>query len=79
MLKAVGFSAAESARVLGALNDQAVKDKLRANTEEAVAKGAFGAPYIVARRSNGEERAFFGQDRIQPMLFFLGLVPRARY
>ena len=79
VLTACGFSEAESAKVLGSLNDQAIKDKLRANTEEALAKGSFGAPTMIARRRTGEERLFFGQDRIQPMLFYLGLVPRARY
>lgn len=39
--------------------DQAVKDALKAATEEAVAKGAFGAPTFYV----GEEM-FFGQDRL---------------
>jgi len=42
-----------------AVSDQAVKDKLRTITEEAVAKGAFGAPTMYV----GEEM-FFGQDRL---------------
>ncbi len=39
--------------------DQAIKDKLRANTDEAVARGAFGAPTMFV----GDEM-FFGQDRL---------------
>ncbi len=38
---------------------QAVKDRLRANTEEAAARGVFGAPSFFV----GEE-LFFGQDRL---------------
>lgn len=79
VLSAVGFSEAECAKLMSAINTQAVKDQLKTNTDEAVAKGAFGAPFAVARRASGEEHTFFGQDRMQPMLFFLGLLPRARY
>jgi len=39
--------------------DQAVKDRLRANTDEAIARGAFGAPSFFV----GEE-LFFGNDRL---------------
>jgi 2-hydroxychromene-2-carboxylate isomerase len=39
--------------------DQAVKDKLLANTESAVARGAFGAPTFFV----GDE-IFFGKDRL---------------
>lgn len=39
--------------------DQAVKDRLKATTEEAVARGVFGAPTFFV----GEEM-FFGQDRL---------------
>ena len=42
-----------------AVSDQAIKDILRATTEEAVARGAFGAPTMFV----GEEM-FFGQDRL---------------
>jgi 2-hydroxychromene-2-carboxylate isomerase len=40
------------------LNDQAVKDKTRAEVDAAVAKGVFGSPYIVI---DGEP--FWGMDR----------------
>lgn len=39
--------------------DQSVKDELRTNTEEAVRRGAFGAPSFFV----GDEM-FFGQDRL---------------
>ncbi len=49
------------AQVLAAIDDKA-KDELRANTDEAKARGAFGAPSIFY---NGE--LFYGQDRL-PLL-----------
>ena len=40
------------------VNDQAVKDKTRAEVEAAIAKGVFGSPYVVI---DGEP--FWGVDR----------------
>jgi 2-hydroxychromene-2-carboxylate isomerase len=51
-----GFDAAE---VMGWVNDAEVKAALRATTEEAVARGVFGAPTMFV----GTEM-FFGQDRL---------------
>lgn len=44
---------------LAAIETQAIKDKLRANTDEAIARGAFGAPAIFV----GDE-LFWGNDRL---------------
>ena len=55
-LAVAGFEAAE---VLGWANDAEVKAGLRATTEEAVARGMFGAPTMFV----GSEM-FFGQDRL---------------
>ncbi len=49
----------DAARVLSAIDTQAIKDDLRARTDEAIAKGVFGAPAWVV----GDE-LFWGQDRI---------------
>ncbi|MDD5333356.1 MAG: 2-hydroxychromene-2-carboxylate isomerase [Rhodoferax sp.] len=56
VLQAAGFDA----RALLALaSEQAVKDQLKAATEEAVSRGVFGAPtFFVA------EQMFWGQDRL---------------
>ncbi len=43
----------------GALADQAVKDRLRTEVEKAIARGAFGSPYIII---DGEP--FWGSDRL---------------
>lgn len=42
------------------ISEQSVKDELKANTEEAIARGAFGAPTFFV----GEEM-FFGNDRFE--------------
>ena len=44
------------------LNDQALKDKTRAEVDAAVAKGVFGSPYIVV---DGEP--FWGMDRFEQL------------
>lgn len=44
---------------LARISDQAIKDKLKANTEDAVARGVFGAPTFFV---GGEMH--FGQDRM---------------
>jgi 2-hydroxychromene-2-carboxylate isomerase len=56
VLKAAGFDAAA---FLALVNDPEVKEQLKKNTEEAVARGVFGAPTFFV----GEEM-FWGQDRL---------------
>jgi 2-hydroxychromene-2-carboxylate isomerase len=50
-------------RAMAAITSQPVKDQLRANTDEAIAKGAFGAPAIVVTVGDKEE-LFWGNDRL---------------
>ena len=56
MLAAAGF---EPAEVAGWIGDAEVKTALRATTEEAVARGVFGAPTMFVG-----DALFFGQDRL---------------
>jgi 2-hydroxychromene-2-carboxylate isomerase len=49
----------EPRQMMAAIEDQSVKDELRKNTEEAVARGVFGAPTFFVG-----EQMFFGQDRL---------------
>jgi len=49
----------DRASVLAAVNDQAIKDKLRQECETALKKGVFGSPYIIV---DGEP--FWGSDRL---------------
>ena len=56
VLREAGF---DPAAMLAAIGTAEVKDRLRANTEEAVSRGVFGAPTCFV----GKEM-FFGQDRL---------------
>lgn len=56
VLARAGFDPKE---MLAAIEEQSVKDALRANTEEAVSRGVFGAPTFFVG-----EKMFFGQDRL---------------
>ncbi|MBM3571509.1 MAG: 2-hydroxychromene-2-carboxylate isomerase [Alphaproteobacteria bacterium] len=49
----------DRAAMLAALNDPAIKDKLRQECDAAIAKGVFGSPYIIV---DGEP--FWGSDRL---------------
>jgi 2-hydroxychromene-2-carboxylate isomerase len=49
----------DPAHALAAIEEPALKDKLRANTDDAIARNAFGAPAIIV----GEE-LFWGNDRL---------------
>lgn len=56
VLERAGF---DPRAVLELASDPAVKDALKSNTEEAVRRGAFGAPTMFVG-----EQMFFGQDRL---------------
>ena len=53
---------------LAKLSDQAIKDKLKANTDEAVERGAFGAPTMFIG-----DNMHFGQDRLFMVAEDLGI------
>lgn len=55
-LASVGF---DPAQVFALVNDADIKAALKANTEEAVSRGVFGAPTVFVGR-----QMFFGQDRL---------------
>jgi 2-hydroxychromene-2-carboxylate isomerase len=46
--------------VRAALNDPAVKDLVKAESDKAIGRGAFGSPYIVI-----DDEAFWGADRLE--------------
>jgi len=65
LLADAGF---DGATLVEGTQQQAVKDDLRKNTEDIVARGAFGAPtYFV----NGS-KMFWGHDRVEVLDRFLG-------
>lgn len=47
-------------KFLVAISDQAIKDRLKANTEEVVARGGFGSPTIFVDGTD----MYFGNDRL---------------
>lgn len=49
----------DPAQVLELAQDEAVKDALKHKTEEAIARGVFGAPSLFVG-----QQLFFGQDRL---------------
>lgn len=59
VIHVAGFPSVE---LLARAQDQEIKDKLRATTDEAVARGAFGAPTFFVG-----DRMFWGNDRL-PLL-----------
>ena len=56
LIEAAGLS---STAYLAAIDTDAVKDRLKANTQEAADRGAFGAPTFFV-----DGQLFFGQDRL---------------
>ena len=50
----------DGAALVASAADQVVKDRLRANTEEAIARGAFGSPSIFV----DETHMYFGNDQL---------------
>ena len=57
--KALTDAGFEPAQILALANEADVKAQLRATTDEAIARGAFGAPTMYVG-----EQMFFGQDRL---------------
>lgn len=62
-LAGAGVSAADIAAAQARADDPAIKDELRARTDEAISLGVFGAPAWVLRRPAGP-LLLWGQDRI---------------
>lgn len=58
----------DAAAILSATESDDVKDRLRAQTEEAQALGIFGAPAFAVRKGGGEAELFWGDDRLEEAL-----------
>lgn len=67
------FSESEVKKIMTAVGEQEFKQKLLDRTQEAVDKGAYGAPWFWVRNGKGAEEPFFGSDRFHYMWEFLGL------
>jgi 2-hydroxychromene-2-carboxylate isomerase len=57
--QAAASSGLDGAQLIEAIDTQAIKDKLRANTETAIAAGAFGAPTMIF-----DGQLLWGNDRL---------------
>ena len=55
----LGYSAVE---VIAAIQNEDIKNQLKANVEAAIARGVFGAPFFIV-----DDEQFWGADRL-PML-----------
>lgn len=53
----------ECAAILAAAGTQESKDALARTTDEALAKGAYGAPWLWVTNGEGKAEPFFGSDR----------------
>jgi 2-hydroxychromene-2-carboxylate isomerase len=51
----------DPAKVFAGIGEQAVKDQLKANTDEVMARGGFGSPTIFIDKTD----MYFGNDRLQ--------------
>lgn len=57
------FTAEEVGRILEAAGTEEMKGALKATTQEALEKGAFGAPWLWVSDGRGRAEPFFGSDR----------------
>uniref|UniRef100_A0AC34QIL4 Glutathione S-transferase kappa n=1 Tax=Panagrolaimus sp. JU765 TaxID=591449 RepID=A0AC34QIL4_9BILA len=62
-----GLDFSTAKQLLEQANSDDIRDLLKQRTEEAVASGAFGAPWIVVHEPGKPEKTFFGSDRL-PMI-----------
>ena len=66
LAKVLSDAGVDGARYIEATGDQALKDELKANTDEAIARGVFGAPtmYLEGEMFFGNDRFDFIEDRL---------------
>jgi len=57
------FAPEEVKDIMDSANSPVYKQKLLDNTQRALDKGAFGAPWFWVRNHKGKEEPFFGSDR----------------
>ncbi|KAH8909636.1 thioredoxin-like protein [Coniochaeta sp. PMI_546] len=67
------FNLHEVDAIMQATQTKEMKDLLRTTTQQALDRGAFGAPWIWVTNSAGESEPFFGSDRFHFIYKFLGL------
>lgn len=63
LFRSNGYSDSEIKQILNAASSPEFKQALTANTQTALDKGAYGAPWFWVHNSDGKEEPFFGSDR----------------
>jgi 2-hydroxychromene-2-carboxylate isomerase len=71
-LAEAGITSGDAERALNANDDPACKQALRCATDDAVARGVFGAPTIFVSGPGQAEEMFWGQDRFEMVEAALG-------
>ncbi|CAH1775146.1 unnamed protein product [Owenia fusiformis] len=66
-----GLSMENAKAAVAKIKDSEVKDKVKERTQEALDKGAFGSPIIIAH-VDGKEHLIFGSDRFPILAMILG-------
>ncbi|GKT53221.1 DSBA-like thioredoxin domain-containing protein [Colletotrichum tofieldiae] len=67
------FSEADVKKILEGAATQEIKDSVKAKTQEAIERGAFGAPWFWVVNDEGKGEPFFGSDRFHYMYEYLGV------
>lgn len=57
------FTEGQVSEIMEAAGGADMKGSLKKETDEVLAKGAFGAPWLCVRNCQGREETFFGSDR----------------
>jgi len=69
----IGLSTEKIKQILEAAASPKIKELLRATTDEAISKGAFGAPIMIVKRVGVKDELFFGSDRFHILFPMIGL------
>ncbi|KAK4230827.1 thioredoxin-like protein [Podospora fimiseda] len=67
------FDDKQVGEILQKAGEKEWKDKLKNTTQEALDRGAFGAPWLWVTNSEGKGEPFFGSDRFAFVYKFLGV------
>ncbi|KAF9874128.1 DSBA-like thioredoxin domain-containing protein [Colletotrichum karsti] len=67
------FTEADVKKIMEGTATQEIKDAVKARTQEAIERGAFGAPWFWAVNDEGKAEPFFGSDRFHFLYEFLGV------
>ncbi|TEA15576.1 Glutathione S-transferase kappa 1 [Colletotrichum sidae] len=67
------FAEADVRRIVEGAATQEIKDSVKKTTQEAIDRGAFGAPWIWAVNETGEGEPFFGSDRFHFVYEYLNV------